>query len=132
MSRLLIVDDEPHILDVLAEVFAGQGYDVDTASGGEEALEKMKTRCPDLMLLDVRMPGKKGGPETLKQAKQIHPRMEVIMVTAVRDQDMVRAAMELGASDYITKPFDLVHLKAAVRSRLDAAANKAVSQARSA
>lgn len=131
MARMLIVDDEPHIREALAEVFSEQGNEVDTACGGEEALAKVRTQWPDLMLLDVRMPGRKGGPETLRRAKRIHPSLEVIMVTAVHDPDMVRDASSLGASAYVTKPFDLEHLKAVVQGRLDAATAAAERQARS-
>lgn len=120
MSRMLIVDGEPPIREALAEAFTGQGYEVDTAAGGEEALEKVRAQWPDLMLLDVRMPGRKCGPLTLTQAKEIHPQLEVIMVTAAHDQDTVREAKALGAADYVTKPFDLDHLTGVVRARLHA------------
>ncbi len=113
MPRLLIVDDEQGILDALGDLFAGQDYEVDTASSGPEALEKLEHGPPDLMLLDILMPGM-DGLETLRRAQEIRPGLGVIMVTAVHDEERAKEALELGAFDYVTKPLDLDYLKTCV------------------
>ncbi|MFC1492119.1 response regulator, partial [Nitrospinota bacterium] len=92
--------------------------EVETAEGGEEAIEKVKTARPHLMLLDLRMPGI-GGMETLKRAKQLDTNLEVVMVTAVGDQDAVKTAMENGASDYITKPVNYGALESIIKEKVD-------------
>ncbi len=110
MPRLLIVDDEEDVLDVLSEVFAEYGYEVDTASSGAEAIEKVRDSRPHVMLLDVRMPGM-DGLETLRRVKEIDPKLGVIMVTAVTEEAVAKEAMEHGAFDFITKPIDLDQLR---------------------
>lgn len=117
MERILLVDDEAGILDVLADILAMEGYETETASSGEDALARLRARAPHLMLLDIRMPGM-GGIEVLEEAKKILPELGVIMVTAVHDERIARRAMELGAFDYVTKPINLEFLKSAIRVRL--------------
>ncbi len=113
MDRLLIVDDEQGLLDALSEEFAAQGFEVETATSGLEAIEKAEAEAPDLVLLDIRMPGM-DGLETLGRLMEIQPGLGVIVVSAVHDADMAQRAMELGAFDYLTKPFDLDYLRASV------------------
>lgn len=113
MSRLLLVDDEQGILDALKDVLTAEGHAVDTAPGGREALEKIERDPPDLMLLDILMPGS-DGIETLRRALELRPELGVIMVTAVYDEEIAREAMALGAFDYVTKPLDINYLKTSV------------------
>jgi len=110
MPRVLIVDDEPDSVDLLREFLAGKGYEVLTASNGEEALQKVKEERPHLILLDIRMPGM-NGLEVLRQVREIDKEVGVIMVTAVNEDETGRQALELGAFDYITKPLDLKYLE---------------------
>lgn len=117
MSKVLIVDDEKDILNFLSVELAKRGYEVETASSGEEAVEKVKDTRPDLMLLDMRMPGM-GGIEALKQTKEFEPKIEVVMVTAVHDEAAVKKSMELGASDYIKKPIDFSYLNRVVMAKI--------------
>lgn len=117
MSKILIVDDEKDVLDFLSVELARRGYEIETASSGEEAVERVEATRPDLMLLDMRMPGM-GGMEALKQAKEIDPQMEVIMVTAVHDEAAVKKASELGANDYVTKPIDFNYLNMVVMTKI--------------
>lgn len=117
LPRILVVDDEKDVVDFLAAELARREFAVDTALSGEEAVEKIKAVRPHLMLLDVRMPGM-GGIETLRQAKQIDPRIGVIMVTAVHDEEVAKSAVELGAHDYITKPIDFNYLNMVVVTKI--------------
>lgn len=117
MDKLLIVDDEKDIVIYLSRQFTKRGYEVETALSGEEAIEKVKEFQPKLMLLDVRMPGM-GGVETLKQAKKIDPGLAVVMVTAVKEKDIAKEAMKLGAHDYVTKPIDFNYLALTVMTKV--------------
>lgn len=110
MPRVLVVDDEPDAVELLKEFLASKGYDVITAGGGEEAIQKVKAERPHLILLDVRMP-KVNGLEVLRQVRQIDKEVGVIMVTAVNEEATGRQALELGAFDYIVKPLDLEYLE---------------------
>ncbi|MFC1491581.1 response regulator [Nitrospinota bacterium] len=113
-KRILIVDDEADYVNVLSKMFIKLGYEVETALGGEYAIAKILEAPPHLMLLDVRMPGEWGGPETLKWVKKISPDTKVIVVSAVRDPEMIKEAYKLGASGYIPKPFIFEEVKEAV------------------
>jgi DNA-binding response OmpR family regulator len=110
MPRVLVVDDEPDAVELLQEFLTSKGYEVTTASDGEEALRKVKSERPHLILLDVRMP-KMNGLEVLRQVRQIDKEVGVIMVTAVNEEETGRQALELGAFDYIVKPLDLEYLE---------------------
>jgi two-component system response regulator (stage 0 sporulation protein F) len=110
MPKVLVVDDEPDAVELLEEFLTAKGYEVTTAFNGEEALRKVKTDRPHLILLDVRMPGM-NGLETLRQIRQIDQEVGVIMVTAVNEEETGRQALELGAFDYLVKPLDLQYLE---------------------
>ncbi len=104
MRSLLIVDDEEKIRHMLARFFETRGFSTQMAASGTEALERLEQQAPDCLLLDIRMPDI-SGLEVLKAAKARYPGITVVMVTAMDDQDLARQAFELGASDYVTKPF---------------------------
>ncbi len=110
MPRVLVVDDEPDAVDLLQEFLVAKGYEVLTASGGEEALRSVREERPHLILLDVRMPGM-NGLEVLRHVRQIDQEVGVIMVTAVNEEETGREALALGAFDYIVKPLDLAYLE---------------------
>jgi DNA-binding response OmpR family regulator len=110
MPRVLVVDDEPDALELLQAFLEAKGYEVLTASDGEEALQKVKEERPHLILLDVRMP-KMTGLEVLKRVREIDREVGVIMVTAVNEEETGRQALQMGAFDYITKPLDLKYLE---------------------
>lgn len=117
LGRILIVDDEKAVLDVLGEYFATQGYAVETASSGEQALEAAMRERPDLVLLDVRMPGI-DGMEVLRRLRDHDESLAVIMVTANEDVGLARETLKLGAFDYVAKPFDFRYLDRAVAAGL--------------
>jgi CheY-like chemotaxis protein len=110
MPRVLVVDDEPDAVYLLREFLEAKGYEVLTASDGEEALQKVKEERPHVILLDVRMPGM-NGLEVLKRVREIDHEVGVIMVTAVNEEETGRQALQLGAFDYITKPLDFTYLE---------------------
>jgi two-component system, NtrC family, response regulator AtoC len=110
-ARILVVDDEYLIRWTLQQNLAKEGYEVFMAESGEEALAKVEGEAPDILLLDIKMPGMDGY-EVLEKALKIDPGLIAIMITAYDDVERVVRAMRLGAFDYITKPFDFdnVHL----------------------
>ena len=116
-KRLLVVDDEKAIRQMLVIFFGKQGYEVVEADGGEAAIREVKARKPDIVLLDMHMGGM-NGVETLKQLRLIHPGLGVIMATGENDDEMVRQAMEQGAYGYVLKPFDFLYLELVVSSKL--------------
>ena len=117
-ERILIVDDEPLVTDLLARYLRGKGYACETAGNGEEVLSKVREKAFALVLLDIRMPGM-GGIELLKEVKALDPDVAAVMVTAVRDEDVTVTAVRLGADDYIVKPFDLEEVAISVQKALD-------------
>jgi CheY-like chemotaxis protein len=117
LGRILVVDDEAPVREVLTEYFAGQGYTVEAAANGEEALASVRGRPPDLVLLDVRMQGM-DGIETLGRLRRLAPAVPVIMVTANEDAALARETLRMGAFDYVAKPFDFAYLERAVTAGL--------------
>jgi CheY-like chemotaxis protein len=106
-TRILVADDDPVILRLLQVNFNLEGYEVHTATRGEEALEKAKEHLPDIILLDVMMPGVDGW-EVCRRLKEDHATaaIPVIFLSArAQDQDR-RRGFELGVVAYVTKPFD--------------------------
>jgi len=117
-----IIDDEPVIRDVLAQLLTSEGYEVEISSSGEEALEKFPSQSFDVILLDLLMPGM-DGIETLQRIRRIEPQAAVIIITAYGSVESAIAAMKIGALDYVQKPFKhddllLVLEKALERKRL--------------
>jgi DNA-binding response OmpR family regulator len=118
-AKILVVDDAADTVAVLAFTLRRQGYDVSTAYSGEEALRLVAEEQPDLVLLDVSMPGI-DGLEVCRRLKA-EPRFEsmpVILLTCLARQDCIVDGLEAGAHDYITKPFDHHVLAARLRSAL--------------
>ncbi|HEX7728071.1 MAG TPA: response regulator transcription factor [Terracidiphilus sp.] len=113
--RVMIVDDEPAIRRALRPPLSELGFQIIEASRGEEALQLLHSNPVDVVLLDINMPGI-GGIETLRRIRSAAPRLPVLMVT-VRDgeEDKVEA-LELGADDYVTKPFSIRELIARIRT----------------
>ena len=110
----LIVDDEQPVQYLLSKQLEQWGYVCAAVSSGHEALEKLANKQFDLMLLDVRMPGM-SGMEVLRQSRDDHPAMCVVMLSALMDVKVIAGAIALGADDYITKPCDPDDLKIRLR-----------------
>jgi two-component system response regulator (stage 0 sporulation protein F) len=106
---VLVIDDQPGIRRLLAEVLQEEGYAVLEAANGYDGLQKARDSRPGLILMDMKMPGM-DGIETLRELKRLGIGEKVIMMTAYGELDLVNEAKEIGATDYITKPFDIVAL----------------------
>ena len=117
MQRLLIVDDEQSMRELLEHVLAREGYHVETAENGRVALERMKEYAFDLVISDIQMPDMTGI-ELLEQVRATSPETVVIMITAFATVDTARQAFKLGAEDFIIKDsgFDVDELKVLVLS----------------
>ena len=105
-ARILIIDDEKGMLDLLSYELGGQGYQVVTAMNGREGLERVKRDRFQLVITDVKMPGM-DGVEVLQEIKKLDPDLEVIMTTGFGTIETAVAAMKKGAYDFIQKPFNL-------------------------
>ncbi len=104
-KNVLVVDDDPHILEVLDARLASAGYHVRRAASGEEALERLKGASVDLVISDIRMPGM-DGMKLLESMERFHPGLPIILLTAHGSISGAVEAMKHGAVDYLTKPFD--------------------------
>jgi two-component system, NtrC family, response regulator AtoC len=120
-ARILVVDDEKLIRWSVAERLQRDGYEVLSAESGEQALEIVAATPPDLMLLDVRLPGI-DGVQTLQRALSLHPELAVLMMSAHSTVDIAVEAMKHGAIDFLVKPFPF--------QQLDAAVERAIATAR--
>ena len=115
-ARVLIVDDDPSVRAMLCEYLRGHGYAVEEAAGGAQMRERIEADTPDVVLLDIRMPGEDG----LTLARYLRERYDlgIIMVTASGDVIDRVVGLELGADDYVAKPFDPRELLARLKSVL--------------
>lgn len=117
MLKLLIVDDQKGIRRLLTEVFLEYGYEIESCGNGIKALEMIPEFKPDLIIMDVKMPGM-NGIDVLKKLRETDKDSRVIMMTAYGDQHYVNQAETLGVARFIIKPFDLNELKAQVEEIL--------------
>ena len=119
-ARILVVDDEPQLLRPLRTTLAAHGYDVQTATTGEEALDLLAARLPDLVVLDLVLPGLSG----LAVCQELRARspVPILILSARGDERDKVAALDAGADDYLTKPFGVNELLARIRAALRRAA----------
>jgi DNA-binding response OmpR family regulator len=117
MKKILVVDDENTICNMLKKFLTQKGYEAIVALSGEEAIRKVKEERPHIVLLDIRMP-KMDGIETLKKIREIDKEVGIVMITAVDDEETGRKCIELGAYDYITKPLYLDYLETVLMVKL--------------
>lgn len=115
MSKILIVDDQYGIRILLNEVFQREGYETFQAANGESALKIVKEEQPDLILLDMKIPGM-DGIEILRHVREIDQQTKVIIMTAYGELDMIQQAKDLGAMSHFAKPFDIDEIRDAVQS----------------
>ena len=118
-GKILVVDDDPDVRMATRDFLSSKGYEVVVAEGGREALRLLDASPPDVVLLDVAMPDL-DGMETLKRIVATHPTMPVIMVTANAAIEIPSKVLQLGAADYVPKPFDLDYLDQAISIQLSA------------
>ena len=123
MSRLLIIEDELEVVDYLRDYFKHHGIKVLSAPSGEEGLTILSEEKPDLVLLDMRLGSGMSGMEFLRHAKLVKSNSQIVVVTAVDDQNVATLAKGLGAVDYVTKPLMIQDLERVVLSRLKKPAN---------
>lgn len=121
-AKILIVDDQFGIRILLNEVFQKEGYNTFQAANGLQALDIVQKHDPDLVLLDMKIPGM-DGIEILKRMKELEPDIRVIIMTAYGELDMIQEAKNLGAITHFSKPFDIDDIRAAVKNNLPQKAN---------
>ena len=115
-GRIIIVDDQPKIRRILRSTLVAEGYEVDEAKTGEEALESVRELRPDLVVLDINMPGM-GGLETCRAIRR-DSNIAIIMLTVRNSEADKVAALDAGADDFVTKPFSTPELMARIRAAL--------------
>jgi two-component system response regulator (stage 0 sporulation protein F) len=121
-EKILIVDDQFGIRLLLNEVLQKEGYQTFQAANGVQALDIVTKHSPDLVLLDMKIPGM-DGIEILKRMKVIDQDIRVIIMTAYGELDMIQEAKDLGALTHFAKPFDIDDIRTAVRTHLPLKSN---------
>jgi two-component system response regulator (stage 0 sporulation protein F) len=121
-KKILIVDDQYGIRVLLDEVFKKEGYTTFQAANGTQALATAQNEQPDLVILDMKIPGM-DGLEILKRIKTLDQSIQVIMITAYGELDLIQEAMRLGALTHFTKPFDIDELRQRVENYLTSVPN---------
>jgi DNA-binding NtrC family response regulator len=117
-ERILIVDDEHFIRDVLTKVVSGGGFMTDTAQDAQEAIQKLAESEYEMVLTDITMPGL-DGLQLLQHVATQYPEIAVIMITGVTDLKSAILALSSGAYDYVTKPFNMLELKNKIHKALE-------------
>jgi len=115
--RILVIDDEPAVVDILVTCLREEGYGALGAETSDEGLKLAILSRPELVLLDIALPGM-NGIELLKRIRSIIPTTRVIMVSGNTDPVLAREALELGALAYVDKPFDFAYLKRVIAMAL--------------
>ncbi len=115
--KILIVDDEQNVCEFLGEFLQDKGYLVIKARSGSKALRYLEKNNPDLVLLDILMPGM-SGLEVLKRIRKLYPDLPVIILTGVKDKQVVDDIINVGPVDFIPKPIDLDVLEKCISSNL--------------
>lgn len=110
MATLVIVDDETGIVEEVKSFFEEEGHRVYTADSGEQGIELIRKRKPDLVFIDVKLPDI-SGLQVLEETRKISPRSKTIVVTGYVDQKLIDQAEKLGRDAFLQKPFDLETLK---------------------
>jgi DNA-binding NtrC family response regulator len=105
-KRLLIVDDENDLTELLSQILGGEGYEIATVADGDEAIAILGKQTFDAVLLDIMMPNRNGF-DVLKYITKNHPATKTVMLTAYTDLKSAIEAKQLGAADFITKPYKL-------------------------
>lgn len=117
-KRILVVDDELPLQRMLRRNLSVSGYDVLVAANGEQALEMMRAHQPDLILLDLCLPGEMHGVDVCRCVRNEMPRIPIIVLSAITEEKQKVEVLDLGADDYLTKPFSNDELQARVRACL--------------
>src|ERR1700694_1948894 len=123
-GRILVVEDDPAVQKALRRLFETEGYSVETQSDGKSALESFQNSAPAAVVLDLRLP-KLSGRDVCKEIKALAPSLPIVVLSAASDVSDKVLLLELGADDYVTKPFSPRELLARVRRAMRRAAVKA-------
>ncbi|HUU21142.1 MAG TPA: response regulator [Phycisphaerae bacterium] len=118
--RVILVDDDRDVLELLSLVVARLGVSCETAATGEEAVELMRKRPADLLILDKNLPGI-DGLEAARRARELQPGIPIALVTGYESDESRRAAAAIGIDDYIRKPIDLTDFRTRIGALLPAA-----------
>lgn len=118
MPKLLLVDDELEVADYLKDYFQHHGVTVFIANSGEAGLDLLASQVPDVVLLDMKLGAGISGLEFLRKAKAAKSKAQIIVVTAVDDENVSTMAKGLGAADYVTKPLAVQDIDRVILSRL--------------
>ena len=121
MATILVIDDEPGIRDLLDTLLSGKGYDVVLADSGEKGLEVFRRARPDVVVLDLKMPGM-GGLTVLQEIRRLNPKQPVIILTGAGTPESEQQARELGVTEYVEKHFSLHLLEDALKRLLSSPA----------
>lgn len=116
-NHILVVDDESDVRDLLSKFLTRRGYKVQTAADGEAAIEAIRESRPDIVLLDIRLP-KIDGLSVLQRLRDESDDVAIITMSGSADEDTARKSLELGAADFITKPFNLPYLETSLLAKL--------------
>ncbi len=116
-NHILVVDDESDVRDLLSKFLTRRGYKVLTAADGEAAIEAIRESRPDIVLLDIRLP-KIDGLSVLQRLRDESDDVAIITMSGNADEDTARRSLELGAADFITKPFNLPYLETSLLAKL--------------
>lgn len=117
-KTIMIIDDQKDACRIFKKIMTGEGYRVLTATSGKGGLAKIRKEPPSIVFLDIKMPGM-GGIEILSRIRKISKKLPVVILTGHSDLQTAKEAMRLGASDYLTKPFDLTAIKASIKDVLE-------------
>ncbi|HET7875848.1 MAG TPA: response regulator [Methylomirabilota bacterium] len=127
-ARILVVDDEPPMVQMITDFLTEQGFEVVPAYSGVQALTRLAQQPADVVLLDVRMP-ELDGVDVLKRIRENYPRIGILMVSGNDDVELAKETISLGAFDYVLKPVDFPYLMRAIDKILAAAAAAAAAEA---
>ena len=119
MAKVLIADDEKAICDAFGDLLTADGHAAITASNGDDALKMVDAEHPDVVFLDIRMPGR-NGLDVLKELSQSHPKLPVILMTAYGTVDTAVQAMHYKAFEYLGKPVELAKIRKTISRALHA------------
>src|SRR3989344_5968191 len=117
-QTILMVDDDPEVLRTLEKIMKRKGYQTIPFSNPLLALETMRTRRPDLILTDLKMP-EMDGIQFMQEAKKIHPSVPVVLITAYATVDTAVSAIQLGGFDHVRKPFEISRIYAVIEKALE-------------
>ncbi|WP_209123386.1 response regulator [Alkalihalobacillus sp. BA299] len=121
-KKILVVDDQYGIRVLLNEILQKDGYQMFQAANGVQALKIVEDEVPDLVLLDMKIPGM-DGLEILKRIKEIKPNVDVMMMTAYGELNMINEALNLGAINHFAKPFDIDDVRNVIKDNFNAKNN---------